>query len=443
MNANLGNFLFDDILPTLQKKFTEFFENYTDLKNIEIIVNRDLNGRVRLIVEEKIFEKNQAAFEDFSDVLYKCLGPHGFPADRMVLTENNLNSVKKNTSNFLLDVEKFPQITVVDRLATETRWTDITQETQGAPRVVFFSIKGGVGRSTALAVAAWSLAQAGKRVLVLDLDLESPGLSSSLLPSENRPTYGIADWLIEDLVDNSQTVFEDMVALSPLSHDGEIYIVPAHGRAPKEYIAKLERVWMPKINAENEREPWDQRLNRLLNGLEKRLKPDAILIDSRAGIDEISSACLTSLGAQKILLFALNGEQTWTGYRILLTHWLRANVIQKVRERLQIVGAMIPEVGGIDYFDDLREQAWNLFTECVYDEIPAGEPISETFFNYDERDEFAPHCPWPIRWHRGFAALQSIHSRIQAIDLDEAKSVFGPLLDGIHAMIDSKDSTSL
>jgi len=51
------------------------------------------------------------------------------------------------------------------------------------------------------------LLRTGKRVLVLDLDLESPGLSSSLLPPDRQPMYGITDWLIEDLVDNADIVF--------------------------------------------------------------------------------------------------------------------------------------------------------------------------------------------------------------------------------------------
>lgn len=46
-----------------------------------------------------------------------------------------------------------------------------------------------------------------KRVLVLDLDLESPGLSSALLPSERQPKYGITDWLIEDLLDSELTPY--------------------------------------------------------------------------------------------------------------------------------------------------------------------------------------------------------------------------------------------
>ena len=95
-------------------------------------------------------------------------------------------------------------------------------------------------------------------MLVLDLDLESPGLSSSLLPEDRRPTFGIADWLVEDLVDNGDTVFKDMVATSALSHNGEIFVVPAHGVKAGEYVAKLGRVWMPKVSSDGNRELWSK-----------------------------------------------------------------------------------------------------------------------------------------------------------------------------------------
>ena len=42
--------------------------------------------------------------------------------------------------------------------------------------VTFYSYKGGTGRTMALANVAWILAANGKRVLVADWDLESPGL---------------------------------------------------------------------------------------------------------------------------------------------------------------------------------------------------------------------------------------------------------------------------
>jgi len=220
---------------------------------------------------------------------------------------------------------------------------------------------------------------------VLDLDLESPGLSSALLPEERRPFYGITDWLVEDLVNNADVVFENMVATSALSHNGEILVVPAHGANPGEYIAKLGRVWMPKLDSDGKRESWSDRLSRLLDSLETRWSPDVTLIDSRAGIDEVASACITELSASTILLFAVDGDQTWSGYRVLFQHWNKTGVVRDIRERLQIVGAMIPEVGMEEYFDGLLERAWDIFSEELYDEVPAGEISGEdSVWSYDQ-----------------------------------------------------------
>src|ERR1039458_6701404 len=53
----------------------------------------------------------------------------------------------------------------------------MSQETAKAIFVTFYSFKGGVGRSMALINTAGILAGRGFRVLVMDLDLEAPGLS--------------------------------------------------------------------------------------------------------------------------------------------------------------------------------------------------------------------------------------------------------------------------
>ena len=44
----------------------------------------------------------------------------------------------------------------------------------------FYSYKGGVGRSLAVLNTAYQLAGFGKQVLILDLDLEAPGVTSFL-----------------------------------------------------------------------------------------------------------------------------------------------------------------------------------------------------------------------------------------------------------------------
>src|SRR5579872_6330513 len=56
-------------------------------------------------------------------------------------------------------------------------------QSRAAGRIVtFYSFKGGTGRTMALANVAWILAANGKRVLVADWDLESPGLHKFFQP---------------------------------------------------------------------------------------------------------------------------------------------------------------------------------------------------------------------------------------------------------------------
>lgn len=430
--------MFDQILPIVQEVLAPHVYQFAQVE--PVVVNRDLNGRVRLILSTKVEQdaKLSTVFHSIAQDLERRLGNHTFPAEQMILFEEDVTAVLADVSAFTL--EGLEGVIVVDRLATEGRWASISPIASGAPRVVFFSIKGGVGRSTAMAASAWALAQTGKKVLVLDLDLESPGLSSGLLPSERRPAYGITDWLVEDLVDNGEAVLDDMIATSELSHDGEIYVVPAHGLNPGDYIAKLGRVWMPKVDRKNKHESWSRRLDRLLYQLEQRLQPDIILIDSRSGIDEIASSCVTDLGASLVLLFAIDGEQTWSGYRILFDYWHKAGVARDIRERLQLVGAMIPETGASEYFDNLKENSWDLFSDGLYDEIPPGAATGD-LWNFDDGDEGAPHYPWAIKWHRGFAALTSIHSRLNQVDSQEVESIFGSLIGGLAVSVSYKEQS--
>ncbi|KAA0973843.1 ParA family protein [Pseudomonas sp. ANT_H12B] len=429
---------FDQLIPKLQ----EIFSNHNEFLQLTapIYINRDLNGRVRLIVSTK-WQSDQRVLEKLaiiSQQMLETLGKRAFPIEQAVLFEQSVESVAFGAPVFPL--EGVPGVSIIDRLATQGNWSTIAPASAEIPRVVFFSIKGGVGRSTAIAASAWSLAQSGKRVLVLDLDLESPGLSTSLLPIDRRPKYGITDWLVEDLLDNGDEVFESMVASSGLSHDGDIFVVPAHGADSGEYVAKLGRAWMPKVNSSGQ-ESWSQRLQRLISLLEKRWSPDVILIDSRAGIDEVASACVTDLGANLVLLFALDGDQTWSGYRILFRHWRTTGVVREIRERLQVVGALIPELDGIEYTVGLREEAWSLFADELYDEVPAGSAATEETWSFDSSDEGGPHYAWAIRWNRGFNSLRAMHSRLNGIDADEVSAIFGQVIQGISNAIQGEDGS--
>ncbi len=424
---------FDEIRPKLAEIFERHRESIRELGLI--VVNRDLNGRICLVMSEA--HKGEKILERLAGEIHDGLQPHAFPPERLVLFEEDIGRFieKERTYPLSDDIEN---VLIVDRLALEGDWGKIETVATKPPRIVFYSMKGGVGRSTALAVTAWSLAERGYRVMTLDLDLESPGLSTSLLPADRRPTFGVTDWLVEDLVDNGHEVFGAMVAASNLSRNGEILVVPAHGADPGEYVSKLGRIWMPKVTKEGRREPWFRRLDRLSKALEEKWKPDVVLIDSRAGIDEVASTCLTDLGASLVLLFAVDSDQTWSGYRILFRHWRRVGVVPELRERLQLVGAMIPETGTLDYLQGLRERAWDLFSEELYDEIPPGN-LEEDLWSYDLADETAPHWPWRVNWHRGFAALRSMHGRLHEIDVAMVTAVFGDLLEGVVSTIGEED----
>lgn len=432
---------FDEITPKLVQLFQDRGQAIAHVR--PLLVNRDLNGRVRLILDGGWeHSDDRAALDEFARLVSEELRPHAAAPASILLFEEDFAALLDEEPN-RFPLEQLDQVYMIDRLVTDSSWATFAASSPdgGASRIVFYSIKGGVGRSTALAAAAWWLAEQGKRVLVLDLDLESPGLSSSLLPEDRRPSFGIVDWLVEDLLDNAAAVETEMVATSALSHNGEIFVVPAHGRLAGDYIAKLGRVWMPKIAADGHREAWSVRLRRMLDALEKRLKPDVILIDSRAGIDEVAATCLTELSPTLVLLFAIDGDQTWSGYGILFRYWRLAGTARQIREHLQVVGAMIPEINREEYTSGLRERSWTLFAEELYDVVAPGDVAAgDDTWSFDLPDA-APHHPWDIRWHRGWAALPNLHGRLLEIDPDEVRGIFGPLLAGIETMTNSPEAS--
>jgi len=61
--------------------------------------------------------------------------------------------------------------------------------------VTFYSFKGGVGRTLALMNVASELAKTGNNVVVLDFDLEAPGLNTFDCFDERVPKFGLMDFI--------------------------------------------------------------------------------------------------------------------------------------------------------------------------------------------------------------------------------------------------------
>lgn len=356
-----------------------------------VLVVRDLFGRVR------VCGASQDGLGEFARSLRDSLGAHAATDSGQVLVvDPALLATGRKAGR-----EIHPGVFFSERLVTGAGWWTVAAPRQGggASRYTLYSVKGGVGRSTTAAVLARHLAAHGRRVLVVDLDLESPGLSSAILEPDRRPDFGVTDWFVEELVGQGEQVVGRMAGAPRWAQglDGEVRVAPAHGREPGEYLAKLGRVYMDTAG-----DPWAARLLRLIRRLEAEIKPDIVLVESRSGLHDIAAATVSDLDA-RVLLFATDSESTWTDCTILFRHWQSHGLSAKIRARLSIVSALTPELDTAQYLERFRECSWDLFREHLYDRLDSSDDPGDAF-SFDLFDEDAPHHPFAIHWTRSLAA---------------------------------------
>ena len=99
------------------------------------------------------------------------------------------------------------------------------------PKVVtFYSFKGGMGRTTTLASVALQLARKGKNVIMVDTDIEAPGLATLFL-DEELIENGVLDYLLEYTVDKETDISNYVIDVAEpgllREEDGKIYVLPA------------------------------------------------------------------------------------------------------------------------------------------------------------------------------------------------------------------------
>ena len=375
----------------------------------DLYLVRDLFGKVRLSISDEI-DGDDAARDGLGRLavaLHEALGVHSYPPDSAVLSVDP--EFLKSCADEAREIH--PGVYWIDRLVTGSDWWTVRsgRRVQGAHRFTIYSVKGGVGRTTTAAVLARHLACRGERVLVIDLDLESPGLSRSTMDALERPEFGVTDWFVEDLVGQGDRVIEEMTA-SPawaLDLEGDVHVAPAHGCEPGEYLAKLGRVYMDTPD------PWAARLERLLQSLEKRCEPTVVLLDSPSGLNDIAAAAVMRVNAQNLLL-AIDSASTWDDYGILFRHWHAQGLAGSIRRNLALVSALTPDIDTEQYLAGFRRRSWHLFQECLCDEPREDDDPAAARFAFARDDERAPHDPLPIFWNRGLAAGTSLRSPEQA-----------------------------
>lgn len=119
--------------------------------------------------------------------------------------------------------------------------------------ISFYSYKGGVGRTIALIETAYNLADAGKRVLLLDLDVEAPSLHNIFYDKVNDEIngvqYGTIEYLYRKVIQGSEDVrINDIFCSLQLKNvSGEIFVMPALKSMNKDYVYQIERLQTQQI----------------------------------------------------------------------------------------------------------------------------------------------------------------------------------------------------
>tara|TARA_R110000796_G_scaffold135385_1_gene251481 strand:+ start:570 stop:3320 length:2751 start_codon:yes stop_codon:yes gene_type:complete len=156
--------------------------------------------------------------------------------------------------------------------------------------VTFFSYKGGVGRTTSLALTAAYLSRKGKKVFVIDCDFEAPGLINFFNTSQvDNFKSGLVEYLNDRSFLGSCNIEEYVYDVEKsYSGSGSINLMPAGNimESHEDLISYLEG--LAKIDLQGE--GLVKVLGSLIDDVNDKYSPDVILIDSRTGFNNTFGA---------------------------------------------------------------------------------------------------------------------------------------------------------
>lgn len=433
----MSQVFFDDAMPAFARIVLEELGDEALLRNLML---RDAAGLVTFIVVDSLEPEQIATLRQRAKALapYVDSLPVATPGE---MYDDELASPDIGIIEWIEHPDFSGFVRILERRVAGHDWLHPpAPPVPGVPPVIAFaSHKGGVGRSTALCVTAAHLAATGRNVLVVDLDLEAPGLGAMLLPTDRTPPFGALDFYVENGLRTIGRDFLDaMIAVSPLTTGrGLVHVVPAIGHRseenPQNVVGKLSRAYLEDIVPGQPPRTFLEQTRDLLRAAAAMGRYDAILVDARAGLNESTAAVLLGLGAW-CLLFGIDTPQTFQGYRYLLAFLGRYRPSQGYsgpdwRGRLRMVHAKA--LADPCAWERFHDTAYDLFAETLYDEA-AGEE-SEAF-NFDRHADRAPHKAWPILNDSQYLEFNPLH-RPEQLQNQLFARTFAALLDGVDAIL--------
>jgi MinD-like ATPase involved in chromosome partitioning or flagellar assembly len=289
----------------------------------------------------------------------------------------------------------------VGDLAWAPPWSLAEADAGRAPPIwVFFSHKGGVGRTTAVAAVGSLLARRGMRVLAVDLDLEAPGLGDRLL-SDGPGATTVLDLLVGVDADLDERTREAVRGVTDpaLVGAGALTVVPA-GEVDEAYLRMLARL---DLQGSADAAAARDRIGRVLRAARDEAKPDVILLDARAGFHDVGGLLLAGL-AHGVVFLGRCEAATWQGLRAV------ARALAPHRDpdggpavMLQVVHAHAPAAASAEH-QRFEDEAFRALADAGY-------------YDAEDRQDHGRE-PLPVRFDAGLRAADGLITAEQLALLD-------------------------
>ncbi|MDM8552731.1 hypothetical protein QUF72_21800 [Desulfobacterales bacterium HSG2] len=313
------------------------------------------------------------------------------------------------------------------------------------PVITFYSYKGGVGRSTALASFATYLAiHHSKKVVIIDCDFEAPGFTNYFdldLGEESRfQKSGMAEYLLDrqyaELSGDHLDIRKDYSyeVRYEYADEGKIFVIPAgnltnevaddSGKTHREsYLEALARIDITSID--NIIDQFEAFFEELSVQLELSYDDSLILIDSRTGFNDTFAllACLSHI----IVGFFGNNKQNKTGLMQFL------DVFGTTTTEKNIV--LVNSVSGYEYQRHFRRfvnEHIQRHPEKFTDEALGKRDFADLIYRIDEH-KILERLGTDIEYKE--PADGNVGINVGFIELIRENSFFKKLFEGIYKQI--------
>ncbi len=381
-------------------------DNFEKIKNEIIAFSKNLTGYQKLFIVRNIYSRFGIYIVMENDKMIEL----DFPV-QLKEQIDTIQVINESTEDFIFQdlinssklVEDSFNVYFSERHIENTNWFIEDSFKLNTPIISFYSFKGGVGRTTATILTALLLARQGKKVMIVDFDLEAPGLASIFANQSDDAqsllaVKGFVDFLID--YDSNQGNF-DKINLDDYyfrkneqslvgTEGGELIIVPAiatDGSGSSSYINKLSKANIKFTNSKNYTPDF------FLKKMEEKLNPDYILIDTRTGINDVGGLVFNRY-AEIIFLLFFGNQQNMFGLESILPE------LVKLKEtKFYLINSPVP----LD--ENVAKEERGYFVEKSY------EIFSKNYYTQDyfpsQFDETAEHYPIDIPFNYQALMLNS------------------------------------